>query len=84
MTGCEFGDIALVPLPFTDQSATKKRPAVVVSSPAYHQERPDLIVMAVTSQMRPVHTIGEVTRKDWKTAGLLKPSAVNPVITTVE
>ena len=25
-----FGDVELVPFPFTDQSGTKKRPAVVV------------------------------------------------------
>jgi mRNA interferase MazF len=36
MTGYEFGNLILVPFPFTDLSAAKKRPAVVVSSPAYH------------------------------------------------
>ncbi len=50
MTPFEFGDIVLVPFPFTDQSATKKRPAVVISSHTYNSERPDLIIMAVTSQ----------------------------------
>ena len=30
-----FGDVIVVPFPFTDQIATKKRPAVVVSSEAY-------------------------------------------------
>ena len=50
MTSFEFGDIILVPFPFTDQSATKKRPAVVISSETYNTERPDLIIMAVTSQ----------------------------------
>ncbi|MFN6463580.1 MAG: type II toxin-antitoxin system PemK/MazF family toxin [Nostoc sp. DedVER02] len=32
MTNYEFGDVVLVPFPFTDQTTTKKRPAVVVSS----------------------------------------------------
>ena len=50
MTGYEFGDIVLVPFPLTDQSTTKRRPAVVISSQAYHRQRPDLIIMAVTSQ----------------------------------
>ncbi len=53
MTSFEFGDVVLVPFPFTDQSTAKKRPAVVVSSAAYNAERRDLIVMAVTSQVRP-------------------------------
>jgi mRNA interferase MazF len=36
----EFGDVVLVPFPFTDQSTTKKRPAVIVGSEAYHRQRP--------------------------------------------
>ena len=52
MTRFEFGDVLLVPFPFTDQSATKKRPAVVISSEPYNTERPDLIIMAITSQLR--------------------------------
>lgn len=84
MTGFEFGDVVLVPFPFTDQSAAKKRPAVVISSAAYHQVRPDLIIMAITSQVRPVQTVGEVIVQDWQGAGLLKPSAIKPVITTIE
>ena len=59
MTGYEFGDILLVPFPSTDQSTTKKRPAVVVSSSAYNLERPDLILLAVTSQVRPGTGFGE-------------------------
>jgi mRNA interferase MazF len=34
-TGYSFGDVVLVPFPFTDQSGIKKRPAVIVSSAAY-------------------------------------------------
>ena len=44
MTGYDFGDVVLVPFPFTDQSAVKRRPAVVVSSSTYHQARPDLLI----------------------------------------
>ena len=84
MTPFEFGDIILVPFPFTDQSTTKKRPAVVVSSSAYNAERPDLIIMAVTSQIKPASIIGEIIIQDWQPAGLLKPSAIKPVITTIE
>ncbi len=84
MTNSEFGDIILVPFPFTDQTTTKKRPAVVISSIAYNTERPDLIIMAVTSQLKSSQIIGEVIIQEWQAAGLLKPSAIKPVITTIE
>ncbi len=84
MTSSEFGDIILVPFPFTDQSQAKKRPAVIISSTAYNTERPDLIIMAVTSQLKSSRIIGEVIIQDWQAAGLLKPSAIKPVITTIE
>lgn len=84
MISYKFGDIVLVPFPFTDQTATKRRPAVVVSSAAYHRERPDLILMAVTSQIRPSAAMGEVVVNSWQEAGLIKPSAIKPILTTVE
>ena|SRR5688572_21921307 len=83
-TGYSFGEIVLVPFPFTDQSGTKRRPAVVVSSQRYHAERPDLVIMAVTSQMRPSSGFGEAAVKEWKAAGLLKASVIKPVLTTIE
>ncbi|MCI0428716.1 MAG: type II toxin-antitoxin system PemK/MazF family toxin [Nitrospiraceae bacterium] len=84
MTGYEFGDLVLVPFPFTDQSAIKRRPAVVVSSPAYHRARPDLLIMAVTSQQPSTLSVGEVQVQDWRGAGLLKPSVIKPVLTTID
>jgi mRNA interferase MazF len=45
-----FGTVVLVPFPFTDQSAAKQRPAVIVSSSAYHRARRDLVLMPITSQ----------------------------------
>src|SRR5947209_1409565 len=79
-----FGDVVLVPFPFTDQSGAKKRPAVVVSSAAYNGARRDLVLMAVTSQVRATTSVGEVFVTEWKRAGLLKPSVIKPVLTTVE
>ena len=84
MTGYEFGDVVLVPFPFTDHSTTKRRPAVVVSSGAYQRERPDLIILAITSQARPQAALGEVTVARWKEAGLLRPSVLKPVVATLE
>jgi mRNA interferase MazF len=60
MTAYNFGDVMLVPFPFSDQTTTKQRPAVVISSTAYHQARPDVILLAVTSQVRASLGVGEI------------------------
>ena len=80
----EFGDVVLVPFPFTSQVAAKKRPAVVVSNRAYNMAKPDVEVMAITSQLRPTVGLGEAWVGQWQAAGLLKPSAVKPVFATLE
>ena len=83
-TTYSFGDIVLVPFPFTDQSATKRRPAVIISSRLYNRSHPDVIIMAITSQVRPTGAPGELQIAHWNEAGLLKPSAVKAVITTLD
>ena len=80
----EFADIVLVPFPFTSLAASKRRPAVVVSNAGYNLARPDVVVMAVTSQLRQNTAVGEVWVGEWRRAGLLKPSAVKPVFATIE
>lgn len=79
-----FGDVVLVPFPFTDQSGAKKRPAVIVSSSGYNASRRDLVIMAITSQMRTPLGFGEAPIADWQAAGLIKPSVLKPVVTTIE
>lgn len=79
-----FGDVVLVPFPFTDQSGAKKRPAVIVSSNNYNASRRDLIIMAITSQVRQPLGFGEALVADWQASGLIKPSVLKPVFTTID
>jgi len=74
-----FGDVVLVSFPFTDQSGAKKRPAVIVSSSEYNASRRDVVIMAITSQVRTFHDFGEALVFDWQAAGLIKPSVFKPV-----
>jgi mRNA interferase MazF len=83
-TAFEFADVVLVAFPFTDQSTTKKRPAVIVSSAEYNAQRSDVILMAVTSHFRAAITVGEVVLVHWQRAGLLKPSVLKPLLATIE
>ena len=40
--------------------------------------------MAITSQLKPSKTMGEVPVIEWQKAGLLKASIIKPVMTTIE
>lgn len=80
----DFGDVLVVEFPFTDGSARKRRPAVVVSSRAYNAVRPDIVMVAITSQIRDSQDGFDIALRDWSEAGLQKPSALKPVIFTLE
>ena len=84
MTACKKGDIVLVPFPFSNQTIHKKRPAVVISSDNYNNISSDIVIIAVTSQTSETYGIGECLIEDWRLAGLLKPSAIKPAISTIE
>lgn len=56
----------------------------MISSSTYDQTRPDIILMAVTSQIRSKLVFGEAIIEDWQAAGLLKPSLIKPIVFTAE
>jgi len=76
------GDILLVPFPFTDQTASKQRPTVVLSGAAYNRNHPDIILAPIISRI--ARTANEVVLSEWRSAGLLKASAVKPVLSSFE
>jgi mRNA interferase MazF len=84
MTRYKKGDVVLVPFPFSDQTSTKRRPAVIISSDAYNDTSQDVLIMAITGQTRSSMRIGEFLLENWSGAGLLKPSAVKSAISTIE
>jgi mRNA interferase MazF len=77
-TSYSQGDVVLVPFPFTDLSAVKQRPALVVSPDRLNKVRPDLVVAAITSQIPDALSDDEVRLSDTDlgTGGLPKPSIV--------
>jgi mRNA interferase MazF len=73
------GAIVLLPFPFSDQTSSKIRPAVVVSP---HYPSDDLLVVAVTSvgdALRP----GEFAVQFWREAGLIHPSFLKRAVSSV-
>ncbi len=45
-------DILLIPIPFTDLQAVKRRPVVVLSNDLYNRACEDVIIAAITSNIR--------------------------------
>jgi mRNA interferase MazF len=77
-TSFSQGDVVLVPFPFTDLSAIKQRPALVLSPDRSNEVRPDLVVAAITSQIPTTPGDDEVllSGNELKEAGLPKPSII--------
>jgi mRNA interferase MazF len=59
-----FGTVILVPFPFSDQSGVKQRPAVIVFSDTYNTRRRDLVILAITSLLRPLPGFAEALVAD--------------------
>ncbi len=75
------GDVVLVPFPFADVKAAKARPALVVNDQKYEEETGNLIIAQITSQAPRFSS--DYLIKDWKGAGLLKPSIVRVKLATL-
>jgi mRNA interferase MazF len=73
----------LVGFVFSDESGRKLRPALVLTSTAYHRARQEVIVAAITSNVKQ-RLFGDYALADWKGAGLLFPSMVTGVLRTIK
>lgn len=72
------GQVVVVNVPFSDQTGSKPRPALVVSTERFHRALPDVIVCPISSQPR-YHQrpgSGDCPLRNWSTAGLRYPSTV--------
>ncbi|MDZ7807679.1 MAG: type II toxin-antitoxin system PemK/MazF family toxin [Gracilimonas sp.] len=76
-------DIVLLPFPFTDLSATKKRPALVIS-PREYNSGPDVLVMFVTSNLKAKAKMGDYILAEWEKSGLPKPSMTRMKFATID
>ena len=83
MTEYSRGDVVLVSFIFADETGVKRRPAVIISSDAYHTGRDEAIIVAITSRTDRV-LVGDHLIADWKSAGLLFPSVATSIIRTIK
>jgi len=83
MIACNRGDVVLVGFIFSEESGRKLRPAVVISSAAYNRAREEVVVSAITSNVRR-RLFGDYLIDNWRGAGLLFPSLVTGILRTIK
>lgn len=75
-TTYRHGQVVVVNVPFTGQTGSKPRPALVVSAEPFHRKLLDVIVCPISSQPRYYQKPGpgDDPLKHWKAVGLRYPS----------
>jgi len=74
---CSRDDVVLLPIPFSDLSSHKVRPAIVIGQGSFSG---DLFVVPITSQLGNA----DFPLAEWRAAGLNVPCGVKSQLATVE
>lgn len=77
----EPGTVVIVDFP--GAVATKRRPALVVSTTAYHAATPDAVLAVLTSQTASATGPSDYVLVEWVAAGLTKPTAFRAFLNTL-
>ena len=68
---------------FPGITGTKRRPALVISSDAYHGVRPDVILGLLSGQVAAATSSADYLLQDWRSAGLYTPTAFRTFLITL-
>jgi len=72
---CDFGDVVVVPFPFVDIAANKRRPSVILSHTAFNGSHGHSICAMITTAVRSKWQ-SDIAIVDLKPAGLNHPCVV--------
>ena len=76
-------DVVVVPFPFSDREATRRRPALVVSSPDFNATH-DQSILAMITSAGGGDWPSDVAIRDWDEAGLSVPCKVRLKLFTLD
>ena len=82
-TAYKRGDVVLVDFVFSEETGSKRRPVLLLSSEWYMQSRQEVVVSAITSNTRRL-LAGDHLMFDWEEAGLLFPSVTTGILRTIK
>ena len=76
-------DIVLIPFPFTDLKAVKRRPGLIITPDQFNQNEQDLIIVYLTSNLKSRARFGDYRIEQWAAANLPKPSLTRMKMATI-
>lgn len=76
-------DVVVVPFPFTDRAATRRRPALVVSSRQFNAAHDQLVLTMITSAAKS-NWPSDVKLQAWRSAGLKVACRVRLKLFTID
>ncbi len=79
---CDAWDLVVVPFPFTDRTATKRRPALALSAKPFNRHGHTVLAMITSVSHRPWP--GDTQVSNGAAVGLSKPSMVRLKIFTLD
>jgi mRNA interferase MazF len=83
MAAYKPGDVVVVPFPFTERVASKRRPALVCSSAAYNAASNHVVLAMITTATH-IAWPGDVAICDLESTGLPAPSTVRWKLFTLD
>ena len=81
MDTLKSGDVVIADFPGV--TGIKRRPAVIISTTAYHTALEDVILGAITTNLTIANTPTDHLIADWAAAGLRRPSAFRSFLVTL-
>ncbi len=76
-------DVVVVPFPFTDPKAARRRPALVVSSPGFN-DRHQAVILAMITTADGAGWPSDMPLRDWRGAGLTVACRVRAKLITLD
>jgi mRNA interferase MazF len=72
---CDFGDVVVVPFPFVDLAAEKRRPSLVLSQATFNKSHGHSVCAMITTAARS-NWPSDIAIKDLRPAGLNRPCVI--------
>ena len=80
----EAYDVVVVPFPFTDKLAVKRRPALIISNYLFNDDHHNHLILAMITTAKNSEWSSDIQLNDWQSANLTVPCKVRFKLFTLD